>query len=66
MHPMIEVERLTTSPADAPVFGIVIKYPAGEWRYQDRHWESESAALAEIPMLQATGRLPTDDELNAS
>jgi hypothetical protein len=65
MHPMIDIIRLDRSPISDPEFGLVINYPEGQWRFKDRTWGSVEEARAEVPTLQATGRIPSDDELTA-
>ena len=64
MHPMIQVQRIASSPTDEPIFQVVIKYREGPWTFTDRQWSSEAEALADIPLLQSTKRLPSDAELN--
>lgn len=65
IHPMFNAVRVEGGPDEPGIYKIEIAYPAGRWRFEDRAYSSPDEARADIPTLQAQGRLPKNSELFA-
>jgi hypothetical protein len=63
LHPMFDVVLVSTSPDDVPIYKVEVAHTTGRKRYDDWAWTSVADAEAEIPRLQAEGKLPRDSEL---
>lgn len=65
VHPMIRT-NLVTRLDEPKVYKLAIAYPEGQWVYEDAAYGSEAEALAAVPELQLTKRLPSDEELTSA
>lgn len=64
-HPKFRVVMASELPDLYWIFKIEVNHEGDWYRFEDQAFTNETDALTAIPELQATGRLPTDAELNS-
>lgn len=65
VHPKFRVVLASDQPDLFWIFKIEVDHEGHWYRFEERAFTSEADALAAIPGLQASGRLPADAELNS-